>query len=142
MVIAETAAFEVCGFGSSPGRRHRLPGRAAPVPRAVRGDVIGRSGFDRALPPVVGRITGGCAFAFAGLLVHPHVRHRDEARRLREPLLSERQASLGVALADRGDEPVVTPLCFRRRKGVGSLCEPADDAVLPVLVPPLIRWSP
>jgi hypothetical protein len=139
MVIAD---LEVCGFGPPPGRRHRLPGRAAPVPRAVRGADFGRSGFDRALPPVIGRITGGCAFAFAGLLVHPPARHRDEARQLQEPLLSERQASLGVALADRGDEPVVASLRFWRRKDVGSLCEPADDAVFPVLVLPLIRWSP
>lgn len=141
MVIAETAALEGCGFGSSPGWRHRRLPHAAPAPRVVGDDGFGWPGFDGALPPAVGRIT--CAGAgFAGPLVHPHERHRDVARRLQEPPLSERQASLGVALADRADEPIVAPLRSWRRKDVGNVRRPADGAVFLALVPPLIRRSP
>ncbi|PKW10925.1 hypothetical protein SAMN05428944_1873 [Streptomyces sp. 1222.5] len=141
VVVSEAAALEGCGFGSSPGwRRRRLP-HAAPAPRAVRGDGFGWPGFDGALPPAVGGITGAGA-GFTGLLVHPHERHWDVTRRLREPLLSERQASLGVALADRADEPIVASLRSWRRKGVGNVRGPADGAVSLALIPPWIRWSP
>ncbi|MEU2427057.1 hypothetical protein ABZ619_39605 [Streptomyces sp. NPDC007851] len=92
-------------------------------------------------PPAVGRITGA-GDGFAGLLVHRHERHREVARRLQGPLLSERQASLGVASADRADEPSVASLRSWRRKGVGNLRWPADGPVFLALVPPLIRWSP
>jgi hypothetical protein len=140
VVIAETAALEGCGFGSSPGRRHRLP-HAVPAPRVVGDDGFGWPGFDGVRPPAVGRITGAGA-GFAGLLVHRHERHRDVARRLQEPLLSERQGSLGVASADRADEPIVASLRSWRGKGVGNLRRPADGAGFLTLVPPLIRWSP
>ncbi|MGW7383828.1 hypothetical protein [Streptomyces sp. NPDC054794] len=139
MVIADTAALEGCGFGSSSGWRHRRLPYAAPSPCVVGDDDFGWPGFDGALPPAVGRITGA---GFAGLLVHPHERHREVARRLQEPLLSERQASLGVALTDRADEPIVASLRSWRRKDVGNVRRPADGAVFLALVPPLIRWSP
>lgn len=141
MVIAGTAALEGRGFGSSPGRRHRRLPHAAPAPRVVGDDDFGWPGFDGVRPPAVGRITGAGA-GFAGLLVHRHERHRDVARGLQEPLLSERQASLGDALADRADEPIVASLRSWRRKGVGSVRGPADGAVFLALARPLIRWSP
>ncbi|SEE21737.1 hypothetical protein SAMN05216533_1700 [Streptomyces sp. Ag109_O5-10] len=141
VVIASTATLEGCGFGSSPGwRRRRLP-HATSASRVVGDDDFGWPGIDGALPPAVGRITGAGA-GFAGLLVHPHVRHRDMARRLQEPLLSERQASLGVASADRADEPIVASLRSWRRKDVGNVRRPADGAVFRAPPPPLIRWSP
>ncbi|MFD3591061.1 hypothetical protein [Streptomyces sp. NPDC058683] len=91
------------------------------------------------LPLAVGRITGA---GFAGLLVRPHVRHRDVARRLQESLLSERQASLGVALADRADEPIVASLRSWLRKDAGTVGRSADGVVFLAPAPPLIRWSP
>lgn len=139
VVIAETAALEGCGFGSSPGRRHRRLPHAVPAPRVVGDDGFGWPGFDGVRPPAVGRITGA---GFAGLLVHRHERHRDVARRLQDPLLSERQASLGVALADQADEPSVASLRSWRRKDVGNVRGLADGAVFLAPVPPLIRWSP
>lgn len=139
VVFSEAAALEGCGFGPSPGWRRRRLRHAAPAPRAVRGDGFGWPGFDGALPPAAGGITGAGS---AGLLAHPHERHRDVTRRLQEPLLSERQASLGVALADRADEPIVASLRSWRGKGVGNVRGPADGAVFLALVPPLIRWSP
>ncbi|GAA3127627.1 hypothetical protein GCM10010521_12580 [Streptomyces rameus] len=141
VVVSEAAALEGCGFGSSPGWRHRRLPHAAPAPRAVRGDGFGGPGFGGGLPPAAGRITGAGA-GFAGLLVHPHERHRDVARRLREPLLSERQASLGVALADRADEPIVASRRSWRGKGVGNVRGPADGPVFLALTPSLIPWSP
>lgn len=141
LVIGATAALKGCGFGSSPGWRHgRLP-YAAPASRVVGDDDFGRPGFDGALPPAVGRIT--CVgFVFSGLLVHPHERHRDVGRRSQELLPSGRQASVGAALADRDDEPIVASLHSWRRKGVGNVSRPAGGAVFPAPAPPLIRWSP
>lgn len=139
MVISEAAALEGCGFESSPGRRNRRLPHAAPAPRVIGDDDFGWPGFDGALPPAVGRITGA---AFAGLLVHPQERHRDVARRLEEPLLSEPQASLGVASAGRADEPIVASLRSWLRKDVRNVRRPADGAVFLAPAPPLIRWSP
>lgn len=130
------AALEGQGFRSSRGWRHRRLPRPAPAPRAVGGDGFGWPGFDGGHPPAVGRITDvGCAFAFTGLLVHPHVRHRDVAR-LREPLISNRQASPGVILADRAEKAILASLRFRRRKGVGNVCGPAAGTLFLVLVLP------
>ncbi|EDY58982.1 conserved hypothetical protein [Streptomyces sviceus ATCC 29083] len=141
MVIAETAALKGCGFGSSPGwRRRRLP-YAAPAPHAVGEDDFGWPGVDGVLRPAVDRITSAGA-GLAGLLVSPHERHRDVAQRLQERLPSGRQTSVGVATADRADEPIVTSLRSWRGKGVGNVRRPVGRAVCPAPAPPLIRWLP
>lgn len=141
MVIAETAALKGCGFGSSPGWRHRRLPYAAPAHRVVGEDDFGWPGVDGALPPAFGRINGAGA-GFAELLVLPHERHRDVAQRLQELLPSGRQASVVVATADRADEPIVASLRSWRWKGGGNVRMPVGRAVCPAPAPPLIRWSP
>ncbi|WP_406334126.1 hypothetical protein [Streptomyces sp. NBC_00203] len=106
----------------------------------VRGDDSGGLGFDRALPIAVGRLTSAdraLTFAFAGILVRPHARGRDEARRLQERLLTEHRASLGVTLADRPDQPILAALRCWDRTDVGDGRRAADGAVLLTLVLPL-----
>ncbi|WP_280887180.1 hypothetical protein [Streptomyces sp. LBL] len=101
---------------------------------------MGWPGCDGALTPAVDRITGaGCAFA--GLMVTVP-QHRNVTRGSKEPLLSERQASLGVTMAGGADEPIMASLRCRNRKDVGNVRGPAAGAVFLALVPPLIRWSP
>ncbi|MEH0550917.1 MULTISPECIES: hypothetical protein [unclassified Streptomyces] len=140
MLIAETAALEVCGFGSSPGRRHRLLRRKAPAPRVLHRGGLGWQGFDGALTPAVDRIIGvGCAFTGRMVAVP---QHRNVTRRLQEPLLPERPASLGVTMAGGADEPIVAFLRCWHRKDVGNVRGPADGAVFLALAPPLTRWSP
>ncbi|MEV6171364.1 hypothetical protein AB0L99_24395 [Streptomyces sp. NPDC051954] len=104
----------------------------------VRDDGSRRRGFDGALPIAVGRLTGADrAFACTGILVRPHARHRDVARRLQERLLAEHRAALGVALADRADQPVLAALRSWGWKDVGIVRRPADGIVFLIPAPPL-----
>lgn len=127
MLTAEASNLVGCAFG--------FP---------ARHDGSGRLGFDGALPLAVGRLTDPArAFAFTGNLVHPHAGCRDVARRLQERLLSEHQASLGVASADRADQPVLAALRSwararaQARKDVGDVRRVADGAVFLSLLLPL-----
>jgi len=118
-----------------------------------------RPGIDGALPITVGRLTGAdLAFAFTGILVRPHARNRDVARRLQERLLAEHQASLGVTSADLADQPILAARHSWGWKDVGDVRKAADGAVFLSLVLPLgvrtaarlegldhhawTRWSP
>jgi hypothetical protein len=102
----------------------------------VRGDGSWWPGFDGALPLAVDRLTGAdraftftFTFTFTGILVHPHARNRDVARRLQERLLAEHQASLGVTSADRADQPVLAALRSWGRKDAGDVRGAAVGAV-------------
>lgn len=139
------------------------PGRCAAT--ALAGPIRSRGRPDhqpfttRTTPLSQGRLTSsGRAFAFAGILVRPHARGRDEARRLQERPLTEHRAPLGVTLADRPDQPILAALRCWDRTDVGDGRRAADGAVLLTLVLPLgvrtaarpegldhrswTRWSP
>jgi hypothetical protein len=73
---------------------------------------------------------------FVGIPVRPRARDRDEAWRLRERLLAEHraslgidQASLGAALADRPDRPAPADLRRRDRTDAGGGRRAAERAV-------------
>ncbi|MFF1444286.1 STAS domain-containing protein [Streptomyces sp. NPDC058295] len=70
------------------------------------------------------------------ILVHPHARNRDVARRPQERLLAEHQAFLGITSADRADQPVPAALRSWGRKDAGDVRRAADGAVFLSLVLP------
>ena len=104
----------------------------------VRGDGSWWPGSDGALPLAVDRLTGvDRALTFTRILVRPHARNRDVARRLRQRLLAEHQASLGVTSADRADQPIPAAIRSWGRKDAGDVRGAAVDAVFLSLVLPL-----
>jgi hypothetical protein len=91
MVIAETDRLMGCAFG------YRL-----------RGDGFRWVGFEAALPHDVEQLTeSGGVFAITDILVRPHPQgqEQDVARRLRERLLTDHQASRGATLVHRAEHP-------------------------------------
>ncbi|WP_328745244.1 hypothetical protein OHT57_07420 [Streptomyces sp. NBC_00285] len=114
-------------------------GYASGIP--VRCDGSWWPGFDGALPLAADRLTGADrAFTFTctftGILVHPHTRNRDVARRLQERLLAEHQASVGATSADRVGQPIPAALRSWSRKDAGDVSRAADGAVFLSLVFP------
>lgn len=125
------------GAGCSPGR---CAATALAGPIRSRGRPDHQPFTTRTTPLSQGRLTSAdraLTFAFAGILVRPHARGRDEARRLQERPLTEHRAPLGVTLADRPDQPVLAALRRWDRTDVGDGRRAADGAVLLTLVLPL-----
>lgn len=81
LLVAETTVLVGCAFGFPVGP-----------------DGSGR-GFDATLQESVRRLTACARFVvLTQVVAHPHVQHRDIARRLQQRLLADRHAALGVTL--------------------------------------------
>ncbi|GAA4090064.1 hypothetical protein [Streptomyces shaanxiensis] len=121
MVIAETDSLMGCAYGSP-----------------VRGDGSWWLGFDGALPRGIEQLTvSGNVFAFADILIRPHPRDRELARRVQERLLTDHQASLGATLVDRADRQALAALRSSGWLDVGELRRPTGAPTFRVLVLPL-----
>jgi GNAT superfamily N-acetyltransferase len=118
LVIAETTGLAGWAFGWP-----------------VRGDGTWWLGFDGAPPLSTRQLTGSDrAFAITRILVHPHPRGVDVARRLQERLLTDHQASLGVTLVDRTDRSLLTAPRSWGWRDIGDVRRLTDDTVSPSLV--------
>jgi len=146
-IEVEVAAVAFCDCGGLNAFLHALLHTAAaggslqlhhpsPAPeRLVALTGSWRLGFDGALPIAVGRRTGADrAFAFTWILVPPHTRNRDVARRLQERRLAGHQASLGVTSADLADQPILAARRSWGWKDVGDVRKAANGAVFVSLV--------
>ncbi|MFF8195694.1 hypothetical protein ACF05L_33600 [Streptomyces bobili] len=121
MVIAETDHLMGCAFGFPVGS-----------------DGLWWLGFDGALPQSIEQLTAsGGVFAFTSILVRPHPRDQDGARRLQERLLSGHQASLGATLVDQDDHPTLASLRSWGWLDVGETWRPAGPTMFRALVFPL-----
>jgi GNAT superfamily N-acetyltransferase len=121
MVIAETDGLVGCAFG--------FP---------VRSDGFWWLGFDGALPRSIEQLTeSGGVFAITDILVRPHPRDQDVARRLQERLLTGRQAALGATLVDRFDRPALAAFRSWGWLDVGEIWRPISATLLRVLVLPV-----
>ncbi|WP_248503966.1 hypothetical protein [Streptomyces sp. D2-8] len=121
MVIAEMDRPMGCAFG--------FP---------VRGDGSWWGGFDGTLPHSIDQLTvSGRVFAFGDILVRPHPRDRDLARRLQERLLTEHQASLGAMLVDQAARATLAALRSRGWLDIGVFRRPAGPTTFRALVLPV-----
>ena len=121
MVIAETDHLMGCVYG--------FP---------VASDGFWWRGFDGALPRSIEQLTvSGGVFAITSILVQPHPRDQEVARRLQERLLSGHQASLGAVLVDPGDHQTLASLRSWGWLDAGEAWRPAGPAMFCALVFPL-----
>ncbi|MER6785813.1 hypothetical protein ABT330_14540 [Streptomyces sp. NPDC000658] len=103
----------------------------------VTGDGDRRLGCDGALPRSVERLTASGVFAIIGVLVRPHPRDQDVARRSQERLPTGHRASLGAPLADPGDHPTLASLRSWGWPDRGEVWQPAGPSMFRALVFPL-----
>ncbi|MFF4040648.1 GNAT family N-acetyltransferase [Streptomyces sp. NPDC001816] len=125
MLVAETTTLVGCAFGSPVGR-----------------DGSWWQGFDATLPRNIEQLTAsGHVFAVTGIVVHPHQRDRDLARRLQERLLVDHHASLGATLVPVADDAARAAFQSWGWQVIGEVHRPLDPgpAVLRTLVLPLGR---
>lgn len=88
LLVAETTVLVGCAYG--------FP---------VYPDGPGRRGFDRMLQESIQRLTACARFLLLTQVVaHPHAQRRDIGRRLQQRLLTDRRATLGVALLHPADQ--------------------------------------
>ncbi|MDG4857974.1 hypothetical protein P8605_07360 [Streptomyces sp. T-3] len=121
MVIAETQGLVGCAVG--------FP---------VRSDDSWWLGFVGALPRTVEQLTeSDGVFAITQLLVRPHARELEVARRLQERVLAEHQASLGVTLVVPDDHPRLDSLRSWGWRDLGEIWRPAGPAAFRVMVLPV-----
>ena len=121
MVIAETDHLMGCVYG--------FP---------VASDGCWWRGVDGALPRSIEQLTvSGGVFAITSILVQPHPRDQEVARRLQERLLSGHQASLGAVLVDPGDHQTLASLRSWGWLDAGEAWRPAGPAMFCALVFPL-----
>ncbi|MFF7146355.1 STAS domain-containing protein [Streptomyces sp. SID2888] len=88
LLVAETTVLVGCAFGFPVGP-----------------DGFGGRGFDGTLQETIQRLTSRARFVvLTQVVAHPHVQHRDIARRLQQRLLRDLHASLGVTLLHPADQ--------------------------------------
>ncbi|MDX3264714.1 STAS domain-containing protein [Streptomyces sp. MI02-2A] len=126
LLLAETTALVGCAFGFPVGP-----------------DSSGRRGFEGTLQESVQRLTSHARFAvLTQVVAHPHVQHRDIARRLQLRLLTVLHSSLGVALldpADRAGQAAFSNWGWQNMGEIVGLPGPVAPCVLILLVEGLSR---
>lgn len=121
MVIAETDGVVGCAFG--------FP---------VHSDSSWWLDFDGTLPQSIEQLTdANRVFAITNILVRPHPRDQDLARRLQERLLDDHQAALGTTLVDPADRPALTAFRSWGWQDIGEIWRPTGPTTFRVLVLPL-----
>ncbi|MGW2707667.1 STAS domain-containing protein [Streptomyces sp. NPDC001356] len=87
LLVAETTVLVGCAFG---------------FPMGAEGS--GSRGSDGTLQEIIQRLTSRARFVvLTQVVAHPHVQHRDIARRLQQRLLTELHSSLGITLLHPAD---------------------------------------
>jgi hypothetical protein len=88
LLVAETTVLVGCAFGFPVGS-----------------DGCGRREYGGTLQEIIQRLTSRARFVvLTQVVAHPHVQHRDIARRLQQRLLTELHSSLGVTLLHPADQ--------------------------------------
>ncbi|MCX4902937.1 hypothetical protein [Streptomyces sp. NBC_00878] len=124
------------GFAMAVAETDHLVGCAFGFP--VRGDAFWWLGFDGALPRGIEQLAeSGRVFAVTDILVRPHPRDRDVARRLQERLLTDHRASLGATLVDQADHPALAALHSWGWQDAGEVWRSISATALRVLVLPI-----
>jgi hypothetical protein len=114
LLIAEDTAFAGCAFGF-------------PVPR----EGTWWRGFDGPLPQSVEQLTAsGHVFAITEIVMHPHTKDQDLARRLQQRLLADHHASLGATLVDQADSAAFDAFRSWGWQDIGAIRRPSAPVVL------------
>ncbi|WP_078884174.1 STAS domain-containing protein [Streptomyces sp. NRRL S-340] len=121
LLVAETTVLVGCAFGFPAGP-----------------DGSGRRGCDGALQEIIQRLTSRARFVvLTQVVAHPHVQHRDIARRLQQRLLTDLHSSLGITLlhpADRAGQAAFSSWGWQNMGEVVGLPGPVAPCVLTLSV--------